>query len=68
MFSKEEKVNKIKFYLDDTYFNVQGLSGPNTFDQTYVIKMLTKMVVGVTTVLWTFVELKDYLKILRGEK
>jgi len=68
MFKKEEKVVKIKSYLDDTYFNVQGLPGTNAFDQTYVVKMLTKMVVGVTTVLWTFVELKDYLKMLRGEK
>jgi hypothetical protein len=68
MSKKNESLEKIKSYLDDTYFNVQGFSAPNTFDQTYVIKMLTKMVVGVTTVLWTFVELKDYLKTLRGDK
>lgn len=68
MSKKDEKVKKIKSYLDDTYFNIQGAPTNNVFDQTYVVKMLTKMVVGATTVLWTFVELKDYLKMLRGEK
>jgi len=68
MSDKTEAINKIKSYLDNSYLNIQGAPGPAVFDQAYVVKMLTKIVVGATTVLWTFVELKDYLKIIRGEK
>lgn len=68
MSDKTEAINKIKSYLDNSYLNIQGATGPVVFDQAYVVKMLTKIVVGATTVLWTFVELKDYLKIIRGEK
>jgi hypothetical protein len=37
-------------------------------DQSYVIKVLTKMLVGASTAVWSFIELKDYLQLSKKYK
>ena len=38
------------------------------FDQSHVVKLLTKMMVGASTAVWSFIELKDYIKLTKKYK
>lgn len=58
---KKIKYDEIKLFLDNSFYDIQA--GP--LDQSYVLKVLTKMLVGASTAVWSFIELKDYLKIAK---
>jgi len=58
---KKNKYDEIKLFLDNSFFDIQ----PGPFDQSYVLKVLTKMLVGASTAVWSFIELKDYIKVAK---
>jgi hypothetical protein len=59
---KQQIENKIESYLEDLYFDVSSIPfSPYTpLTEAHLSKILTKIAVGSATVLWSFVELKDY--------
>jgi len=61
------KYEKVKSFLDNSFYDVQGIPGL-PIDQSYVIKVLTKMLVGASTAVWSFIELKDYLQLSKKYK
>lgn len=61
------KYEKVKSFLDNSFYDVQGMPGL-PIDQSYVIKVLTKMLVGASTAVWSFIELKDYLQLSKKYK
>ena len=61
------KYEKVKYFLDNSFYDVQGMPGL-PIDQSYVIKVLTKMLVGASTAVWSFIELKDYLQLSKKYK
>ena len=61
------KYEKLKSFLDNSFYDVQGMPGL-PIDQSYVIKVLTKMLVGASTAVWSFIELKDYLQLSKKYK
>ena len=63
MIIKKDNITK---FLSDSYFDVQGFSP--SLDQSHVIRLLTKMTVGATTAFWSFMELKDYLRLHKKYK
>lgn len=63
---KKALSQKITSSLDDYYFDVQSLNGPNILDESHLAKLLSKMAVGIATVWWTAVELKDYIKLRKA--
>jgi len=58
---------KIKLFLDNSFFNFQTMPGV-PFDQSHFVKLLTKMMVGASTAVWSFIELKDYIKLTKKYK
>lgn len=63
---KKALSDKIALSLDEYYFDVQSLGSPNILDESHLAKLLTKMAVGLATVWWTAVELKDYIKLRKA--
>jgi hypothetical protein len=59
----EQYSNKISSYLEDCYFDVQGVfPGKLGINETQVIRLVTKISVGLVTVWWSSLELKTILK------
>lgn len=69
----EKKVNKsqkriqlsekINSSLDNFYFDIQSITSPTSFDESQLVKLVTKFAVAAATVWWTALEIKDYLKL-----
>lgn len=51
--------DKIDLILKDSFMDMQGVAAG--FDQSYVVKLVTKAAVGAATAFWSLIELKDYL-------
>lgn len=61
--SAEQISNKISSYLEDCYFDVQGVfPGKIGLNESQVIRLVTKISVGLVTVWWSSLELKTILK------
>ncbi len=61
----------MKTFLDDSYFDVQGLSPSSlssSIDEQYLARVLTKLAVGSATVWWSILEIKDFLVLRRKAK
>lgn len=64
---------KISDLLEDSYFDVQGLT-PGTassIDEQYLARVLTKLAIGSATVWWSILEVKDFIvlrKLTKGVK
>lgn len=58
--------NKINSSLDDYYFDIQSMGTPSAVDESQLVKLVTKLAVGVATVWWTAIELKDYVKLRKA--
>lgn len=44
------------------YFDIQTIPGTTQIiDETTFAKVLTKLVVGITTVIWSFIEIKELI-------
>lgn len=63
---QQHLADKINNSLDGYYFDVQSLGAPSVLDESHLAKLLTKLAVGVATVWWTAVELKDYVKLRKA--
>jgi hypothetical protein len=66
---KQKKENlslKINNSLEDYYFDVQSMGSPSALDESQLAKLVTKLAVGVATVWWTALELKDYIKLRKA--
>ena len=64
----QNTVSKIQDILNNSYFDVQGLT-PGNITETQIARLLTKVAVGSVTVFWSIVELKNIVKFrksLRG--
>lgn len=57
--------NKINSSLDGYYFDIQSISSSTPIDESQLVKLVTKFAVGVATVWWTAIEIKDYIKLKR---
>jgi hypothetical protein len=71
---EREKIRtKISDLLEDSYFDVQGLT-PGTassIDEQYLARVLTKLAIGSATVWWSILEVKDFIvlrKLTKGVK
>jgi hypothetical protein len=54
--------------LDEYYFDIQSFGPSKTpIDESQLIKLVTKLSVGVATVWWTAIELKDYIKLRKTQ-
>lgn len=62
-----KKQENIKQFLDECFFDINGFSSLNP-NHSEVIKILTKMFVGAATAIWSFIELKEHLKLSRKYK
>lgn len=62
---------KVNSFLEDSYFDVQGLSpgslGSN-LDEQYLARVLTKLAIGSATVWWSLLEVKDFLILRKKSK
>lgn len=57
--------NKINSSFDGYYFDIQSISSSTPIDESQLVKLVTKFAVGVATVWWTAIEIKDYVKLKR---
>ena len=64
----EDIKQKIELFISETHFDVHGISATPSFDQSYVVKLITRITVSATTAFWSFLELKDYLNQLKKTK
>ena len=60
---KQNLSNKINQSLDGYYFDIQSISSSTPIDESQLVKLVSKFAVGVATVWWTAIELKDYIKL-----
>ena len=68
---KQELQLKINSFLEDSYFDIQGLSTGSlgsTMDEQYLARVLTKMAIGSATVWWSILEVKDFLVLRKKSK
>jgi len=70
---KSQKVqnieNKVKDYFEDSYFDVIGMTpGKAAFTETQLVKLVTKITVGMVTVWWSSLELKTLLKSIKSTR
>lgn len=64
---KNNLQKKISSLYDNAYFDVQGFD-PTSITESQIARLLTKIAVGSVTVLWSFVELKNLVKLKRTLK
>lgn len=62
---KKELSDKITSSLDGYYFDIQSISSSTPIDESQLVKLATKFAVGLATVWWTAIEIKDYIKLKR---
>jgi len=61
--------NNISSYLKDCYFDVQGaIPGKLPFNESQMIRLVTKISVGLVTVWWSSLELKTLIKTYKLSK
>ena len=72
---RQEKKQKLQFkinsFLEDSYFDIQGLSPGSlgsTMDEQYLARVLTKLAIGSATVWWSILEVKDFLVLRKKSK
>lgn len=69
---KQDKINnfqsKLNDFFEESYFDVQGMTTKMTFNETQLVRLMTKISVGVVTVWWSSLELKTLLKSYRLSK
>jgi hypothetical protein len=68
---KQQLQLKINSFLEDSYFDIQGLSPGSlgsTMDEQYLARVLTKMAIGSATVWWSILEVKDFLVLRKKSK
>jgi hypothetical protein len=68
---KQQLRLKINSFLEDSYFDIQGLSPgslSSTMDEQYLARVLTKMAIGSATVWWSILEVKDFLVLRKKSK
>lgn len=66
---KQQLQSKIDKYLEETYFDVQGMFPGNVpLDEAYLARVLTKLAIGTATVWWSVLEVKDFLNLRRKPK
>lgn len=53
---------KLDNFFDESYFDVQSISS-SVLDESYFVKLVTKLAVSAATVWWTAIEIKDYIKL-----
>jgi hypothetical protein len=59
--------NKCNEFLDNSFLDVHGVNpSMSAFDQSHVVRLLTRMSVGAATAFWSFLELKDYWTIRKS--
>lgn len=65
---KAQLKQSIQSKLDDYYFDVQSVGSSNPLmDESQLIKLVTKLSVGIATVWWSALELKDYIKLRKTQ-
>jgi hypothetical protein len=60
---KQQLENNLSTFLDDYYFDVQSISSATPVDEAQLVKLFTKFAVSAATLWWTFMEIKDYMKL-----
>jgi hypothetical protein len=61
--------NKIESFLSDSYFDVQSMSATKLgLNETQIVRLVTKISVGLVTVWWSSLELKTLLKTYKLSK
>lgn len=65
--TKTKLNNKINYFLENSYFDIQGL-GPTSITENQIARLLTKVAVGSVTVLWSILELKNLIKFRKDLK
>jgi hypothetical protein len=55
----EDKINN---FFEESYFDVQGMTNKISFNETQLVRLMTKISVGLVTVWWSSLELKTLLK------
>jgi len=68
---KQKLQSKINSFLEDSYFDIQGLSPGSlgsTMDEQYLARVLTKLAIGSATVWWSILEVKDFLVLRKKSK
>lgn len=68
--NKQDRVtqleSKINDYFEDTYFDFQSMTaGKITVNESQIVRLVTKIAVGVVTVWWSSLELKSVLKSIK---
>jgi hypothetical protein len=61
----EDKINN---FFEESYFDVQGMTTKVSFNETQLVRLMTKISVGLVTVWWSSLELKTLLKTYRLSK
>ena len=68
---KQEFQLKVNSFLEDSYFDIQGLSPGSlgsSIDEQYLARVLTKLAIGSATVWWSLLEVKDFLILRKKSK
>jgi hypothetical protein len=61
--------NKIESFLSDSYFDVQSMGATKLgLNETQIVRLVTKISVGLVTVWWSSLELKTLLKTYKLSK
>lgn len=68
--NKQQKIlnleSKIAEYFEDTYFDFQSMTaGKVSINESQIIRLVTKISVGLVTVWWSSMELKSVLKSIK---
>jgi hypothetical protein len=64
---KQALVDKINTISDEYYFDIHSMSSVSALDESHLIKLVSKLAVGVATVWWTAIELKDYINLKKKD-
>lgn len=64
---KQALVDKINTISDEYYFDIHSISSVSALDESHLIKLVSKLAVGVATVWWTAIEIKDYINLKKKD-
>jgi hypothetical protein len=58
---------KVSYFIKNSYLDVNGVGpSPLSADHTQIVRLVTRMAVGASTAFWSFMELKDYMRLRKS--
>jgi hypothetical protein len=64
---KQALIDRINSISDEYYFDIHSISSVSSLDESQLLKLVSKLAVGVATVWWTAIEIKDYINLKKKD-